>query len=106
MQKTKRDNGIVGNFFVAAYQSVANAVKAWNKRRYNKRLFKLIKKAEDHRRLTGYRYLIIRFRGRMRLIQKQELKRWIANGTFKRGTTIQDIEKKALYETKLSPKYS
>lgn len=97
--------GVIGNLIVAFFKGISDAFKGWKVRRYNRRVGKLIKKAEGLRRLTGYRYFIIRFRGRIRMLPKKTLKEWIANGTFKKGTTIQDLENKAIYTTKILPKY-
>ena len=99
------DFGILGNAVVAFFKGISNAFKGWKLRRYNRRVGKLIKRAEELRRLTGYRYFIIRFRGRLKMLPKQQLKKWIDNGTFCKGTTIQELEKKAIYTTKILPKY-
>lgn len=101
----KKDYGIIGNAIAAFFKSISNAFKGWQVRRYNRKVGKLIQKAEKLRNLTGYRYFIIRFRGRLRVLPKQQLKKWIDNRTFKKGTTIQDIERKAIYTTKILPKY-
>ena len=36
---------------------------------------------------------------KLEVLSKQELKKFIANGIFRKGTTIQNIERKALYIT-------
>lgn len=102
---TTKDYGIIGNAIVAFLKGIATAFKGWQVRRYNRKVGKLIQKAEELRNLTGYRYFVIRFRGKLRLLPKQQLKRWIDNRTFKKGTTIRDLEKKAIYTTKILPKY-
>lgn len=102
----QKDYGILGNGIVAIFKAIQNGFKGWKLRRYNRRVGKLIRKAEELRRLTGYRYFIIRFRGRIRMLPKQTLKKWIADGTFKKGTSIQSIERMAIYTTKLTPKYA
>jgi hypothetical protein len=100
-----KDYGIIGNAIIAFFKSISNLFKRVKVKRYNRKVGKLIKRAEELRKLTGYRYLIIRFRGRIRMVSKKQLKKWIANGTFKRGTKIKDIENKAIYSTKILPKY-
>lgn len=98
MQK-KQDYGIIINYIIRQYER-------WVKRRFDTKLHKLIVKAEDETKLTGYRYLIIKLYGRLRIVDKKRIKRWILDGTFKKGTTYKDIEKKAFYITKITPKYS
>lgn len=100
-----KDYGIIVNVIVAFLKGVSIFFKRLNVRIYNRKVGKLIKRAEELRRLTGYRYLVIRWRGRIRLVSKKQLKQWIANRTFRKGTRIQDIEKKAIYTTKILPKY-
>jgi hypothetical protein len=98
------DYGILGNALVAFFKGISNFFVGLKIKLYNRKIGKLIKKAEELRRLTGYRYYIIRFKGRIRVLPKQQIKKWIAKGTFKSGTTISEIEEKAIYITKLLPK--
>jgi hypothetical protein len=102
----QRDYGLIGNLFSNLFKSIVKSVKGWKLKRYNRKVGKLIEKAEMLRKLTGYRYFVIKFKGRLRVLPKQQLKKWIANGTFKRGTSIHDLEKVAVYTTKISPKYT
>jgi len=101
----QKDYGVIGNAIAAILKGIANAFKGWQVRRYNRKVEKLIQKAENLRNLTGYCYFVIRFRGKLRIIPKKQLKMWIKNRTFKKGVTIQDIERKAIYTTKILPKY-
>lgn len=98
MQK-KKDYGIIINWIV---ELIEKAVK-WQ---FDRMLHKLIVKAESETKLTGYRYLIIKLYGRLRIVDKKKIKRWILDGTLKKGTKYKDIEKKAFYITKITPKYS
>lgn len=98
MQK-KEDYGLIINY-------IRDQFDKWSKRRFERKLHKLIVKAEAETKLTGYRYLIIKVYGRLQIVDKQWIKRKILNGTFKKGTKISDIEKKAFYITKITPKYS
>jgi len=63
----------------------------------------LISKAEALRELTGHRYVVIRFKGELRVVAKATIKLWLRKGIFKPGTTMASIEKVALYITKLKP---
>lgn len=59
----------------------------------------LIKRANKWSKLTGYRYLVIYYEGKLRLAKKKNLKALIAKRRFKKGTTIQMLEKSAVYVT-------
>lgn len=101
----QKDYGVIGNAIAAILKGIANKFKGWQVRRYNRKVGKLIKKAEKLRSLTGYCYFVIRFKGKLRVIPKKQLKSWIKNRTFRKGITIQDIERRAIYTTKILPKY-
>ena len=36
---------------------------------------------------------------RLEVLSKQEIRKFLANGIFRKGTTLSDIEQKALYTT-------
>lgn len=61
---------------------------------------KAVRKADRLASAFGLRYFVIVFGGRLRVIPKQTLKDLVRKGRFRSGTTIQDIERKALYITK------
>ena len=65
-----------------------------------------IRRAEYLARLTGYKYYVIYIRGRFKVISKVEAKRLIKTKFFIKGTTIEQIEKKAVYTTKTVNKNS
>lgn len=92
-----KDYGVIPNYFIGLYTAISKYV-------YNKRLMRKIKRAEELSALTGYRFIVIRFYGQMRLLRKHDVKEWIRRGKFKKGVTIADIEKKALYITKIKAK--
>lgn len=50
--------------------------------------------------LFKVRYFVIMMNGSLKVVPKKVLKDLIAKKRFKSGTTIQDIEKRALYITK------
>lgn len=58
-----------------------------------------IKEAQLLSNADGKRYLVIMYKGEPRILSKQYLKRLIRMGKFKKGTTIQDIEKDAIIVT-------
>lgn len=59
-----------------------------------------VKEANQLAELFKMRYFVIMMNGSLKVVPKKTLKELIARGRFKRGTTIQDIEKRALYITK------
>ena len=65
-------------------------------------LLRAVKKANDLAQLTGYTYYVLRAKGRVVIKPKRLVKNLLAckGKYFKRGTTIQDIERIALYIAK------
>lgn len=61
------------------------------------RLKHAIKKANRFHNLTGYKYLVLNYKGRPIVKSRQSLKDMIKNGELK--TTIQRLEEIALYKT-------
>lgn len=64
-----------------------------------RKLVKLIEEAKKRKRLTGYKYMVIRWKHRLVLVLKQELKQMVLEKYFRKGVTIQKLEKNALYIT-------
>lgn len=63
------------------------------------RFKRAVKKADHLRRITHRKYMVIVLNRRLEVVSKQDIKKFIRNGIFRRGTTIDDIERKALYVT-------
>lgn len=100
MVKERKDYGIIHKGFVW----LKTRWRRYKKKRYARKVEKLIRKAEKLRELTGYRYFVIMMRGKLRVIPKRKIKQWMRNGTFRKDVTMQMIEQKALYVTKLKPR--
>ena len=49
---------------------------------------------------TGLKYYVVYMNGEPKAVPKKTVKELIAKHRFKKGTTIQDIEKRALFITK------
>jgi hypothetical protein len=66
---------------------------------FNKQTLRAIKKANDLAQATGYTYYVLEAKGRVVIKPKRLIKNMLAckGKYFKRGTTIQDIERVALY---------
>lgn len=58
-----------------------------------------IKEAQMLSNADGKRYLVIMYKGEPRVLAKQYLKKLLRMGKFKKGTTIQNIEKDAIIVT-------
>ncbi len=69
---------------------------------FNYRKNRLIKLANKKAKLTGYRYLVIGWHGKLILSEKKYLKTLISKRKFKKGTTIQQLEAASIYVTPIS----
>jgi hypothetical protein len=74
-------------------------IKSIRKRKYSKLVTEAIEKANYFRNKTGYKCLVLVIKGKPTVVTKKELKDRIKKNEFKKGTTIQDLEKIALYKT-------
>lgn len=63
------------------------------------RFKRAVKKADYFHHITHRKYMVLVINKKFEILSKQELKKFIANGIFRKGITIQDIERKALYIT-------
>lgn len=65
----------------------------------NYRIRRAIKLAEELSRVGKRRYLVLMVAGVPKVYSKQELKTMVRSRKFRKGTTIQDLEKKAILIT-------
>ena len=63
------------------------------------RFKRAVKKADRFHHITHRKYMVLVINKRLEVLSKQELKKFIAGGVFRKGTTIADLEAKALYIT-------
>ena len=63
------------------------------------RFKRAVRKADYFHHITHRKYMVIVVKGKLEVLSKQELKKFVSNGIFLKGTTIGDIERKALYIT-------
>ena len=59
-----------------------------------------VKKAKKMAGLFGMTYFVIMLNGKLKVVPKKTIKALILKRRFKSGTTIQDIEKRALFVAK------
>ena len=58
-----------------------------------------VKKADRFHHITHRKYMVLVINKRLEVLSKQEIRKFLANGIFQKGTTLSDIEQKALYTT-------
>ena len=56
-----------------------------------------VKRAKENRELTGLKQYVISINGKLHVVSKKAMKDMIARRRFRKGTTIQDIERHALF---------
>lgn len=66
----------------------------------NKRIKAAIQQAQENCRLTGRKQLVMMYKDKPIVVSRQRLKKLISTHKFKKGTTIKDLEDKALFITK------
>lgn len=63
------------------------------------RFKRAVKKADRFHHITHRKYMVLGINKRLEVLSKQELKKFIAGGVFRKGTTIAGLQAKALYIT-------
>ena len=58
-----------------------------------------VRKADYLRHITHRKYMVIVIKGSLEVISKQNIKKFVAGGVFRKGMTAADIEREALYIT-------
>jgi hypothetical protein len=66
---------------------------------YAVRFKRAVRKADRFHHITHRKYMVLVINKRLEVISKQEIRKFMANGIFRKGTTVSDIERKALYVT-------
>jgi hypothetical protein len=69
------------------------------------RVKRAVKQANRAADITGLRYYVIYINGRLRVVPKQNIKALIRRHRFAKGTTIDDIERRAIYSTKMGGRH-
>ena len=63
------------------------------------RFKRAVRRADRFHHITHRKYMVIVIKGRLEVISKQDIKKFVAGGVFRKGMTAADIERKALYIT-------
>lgn len=58
-----------------------------------------VRKGDYLRHITHRKYMVIVIKGGLEVISKQDIKKFVAGGVFRKGMTAADIERKSLYIT-------
>ena len=67
-------------------------IRAWKYKR-------AVRKADYLRHVTHRKHMVIVVNGRLEVVAKKDIKKFVAGGVFRKGITTADIERKALYIT-------
>lgn len=59
-----------------------------------------VKKAIEIQHLTGRKQFVVMYEGKPVVVSKKKIRNLVSTHYFKKGMTIQDIEKRALFVTK------
>ena len=76
--------------------NIIERLKSWS---LKQRIMYHIRRANMLHALTGYRYYVVNWNGSIKVIAKQQVKTMVKNKYFGKGTTVENLEKKALYIT-------
>lgn len=75
------------------FKTIKKYIFAW-------RFKRAVRKANNLAALFGMKYYVISFGGKLKVIPKQTLKELVKRKRFRKGVTVDDIEKLALYVTR------
>lgn len=75
---------------VIMIQFIKDIIFAW-------RFKRAVRKANKLSRLFGMKYLVISLNGELKVVPKQTIRELVARHRFRKGVTVADIEKRALY---------
>lgn len=74
------------------FRFIKDLIFAWKYRRAVKRAIKLSK-------LYGMKFYVVYLNGGLKVVPKKAVKELVARRRFRKGVTVQDIEKRALFVT-------
>ena len=63
------------------------------------RFKRAVRKADRFHHITHRKYMVLVINRKLEVLSKQEIRKFVKGGIFQKGTTIADIEQKALYIT-------
>ena len=63
------------------------------------RFKRAVRKADRFHHITHRKYMVLVINKKLEVLSKQEVRKFVAGGISQKGTTVGDIESKALYIT-------
>lgn len=63
------------------------------------RFKRAVRRADRFHHITHRKYMVLVINKKLEVLSKQEIRKFVAHGIFRKGTTVGDIESKALYIT-------
>lgn len=63
------------------------------------RFKRAVRRADRFHHITHRKYMVLVINKKLEVLSKQEVRKFVAGGIFRKGTTVGDIESKALYIT-------
>lgn len=72
-------------------------IKTFRRLLFAWRFKRAVRRADNAARLFGMKYLVLVSNGRLRVVPKQAIRELVRRRRFKKGVTVADIEKAALY---------
>lgn len=75
------------------FKTIKKCIFAW-------RFKRAVRRANKLAALFGMKYFVISFGGKLRVVPKQTIKELVRRKRFRKGVTVDDIEKHALYVTR------
>jgi len=66
---------------------------------FKRAVYRKIRQANEEKALTGYKYMVLKSGGWPVLVKKKDMKKHLARRRFKKGISIHQLEKAALYIT-------
>ena len=63
------------------------------------RFKRAVRRADRFHHITHRKYMVLVINKKLEVLSKQEVRKFVAGGIFRKGTTVGDIEGKALYIT-------
>ena len=74
------------------FRLIKDVIFAWRYKR-------AVKKAVELSKLHGMKFYVVYLGGKLKVVPKRTIKELVARRRFRKGVTVQDIEKRALFVT-------
>ena len=75
------------------FRLIKDVIFAWRYKR-------AVKKAVELSKLHGMKFYVVCLGGKLKVVPKKTIKELVARRRFRKGVTVQDIERRALFVTR------